>query len=285
MNILVTGSNGQLGAELINKSRLIDSDDKFITLTNSDYYKLNSIKKELDKVKPDIIINCCAYTKVDESENNFELANLLNYKFVKLLVDWSNKNSCRLIHISTDYVFDGKSKVKYTEESKANPLNVYGKTKLKGDIYCLNNCKNIIILRTSWLYSTNKSNFLNNILNQIKTKNEIKVVSDQFGSPTYTSDLANIIFDIIFKNVWKSGLYNYSGEAVISWFDFASDILRLRNSDIKIKPIKTKDINFMATRPKFSALDNSKIYNTFKISAFSYKDSLKTCLKNLENEE
>jgi len=285
MKILVTGGNGQLGSELKNNPLIKNNFDQLFTDRQSfNISDLDNINIYLDKCKPNIIINCAAYTSVDSAEDNFELANTINHKAISLIAKWCNDNNCNLIHISTDYVYDGYSKIPYIEEDQTDPLNNYGKTKLLGDIACQKNNPSSIIIRTSWLYSSYGNNFVINMINTMQNRDEIQVVNDQFGSPTYAGDLASTILLLIKNKKWYSGIYNYTNSGNISWYDFANEIKSIYGFSSIIKPISTKKYSQKATRPKYSYLDNSKIINTFDIKQMNYKVSLKKCIKILQDE-
>ena len=193
MNILVTGANGQLGSEL----KLISSSFNFF-FTDIEELDLSNLSDiNLSKYKPNYIINCCAYTDVDNAENNYESANILNHESIKFIAKWTNENHCKLIHISTDYVYDGFSKIPLKEDAKTNPINTYGVTKLRGDNACLLYNPNSIILRTSRMYSRFGNNFVKKMIKLMKNSKQLNIISDQIGSPTYAADLADIILNNI----------------------------------------------------------------------------------------
>ena len=285
MKILVTGANGQLGSEL-----------RFLSLNNNqhewiftdihelDLSDLKNLDSNISKISPSLIINCAAYTSVDKAESENKLANILNFKAVDLMSKWSSNNSKKFIHISTDYVFDGNSKIPLKEDELTAPINVYGSSKLKGEEICLKNDINSIILRTSWVYSSYGNNFVKIMRNLMLKKNIISVVNDQIGSPTYAADLAKAILEIVNNNQWIPGLYHYSNEGEISWYDFANDIKHFFNYETQIDGISTKDYPTVAKRPKYSLLDKTKIKETYNIKVPFYKDSLKKCIKILQNE-
>ena len=284
MKILVTGGKGQLGCE-INK---LSSNYNFNWLfSDSDMFDLSDLKNInifLDKYIPDIIVNCAAYTAVDNAEVDFENANTINHKAVELIAKWSYNNNCKLIHISTDYVYDGTSLIPVKEDTQANPVNNYGKTKLFGDLACLKNNPSSIIIRTAWLYSSFGNNFVKQIINLMKSKSELNVINDQVGSPTFAADLAEVILRIINTNIWKPGIYNYTNFGNVSWFDFANDIKSIFGFDVPIVAVSTSEYFQQAKRPKYSLLDNSKIKNTFGINQMNYLDSLNKCIIILKNE-
>jgi dTDP-4-dehydrorhamnose reductase len=284
MKILVTGGKGQLGCE-INK---LSSNYNFNWLfSDSDMFDLSDLKNInifLDKYIPDIIVNCAAYTAVDNAEVDFENANTINHKAVELIAKWSYNNNCKLIHISTDYVYDGTSLIPVKEDIQANPVNNYGKTKLFGDLACLKNNPSSIIIRTAWLYSSFGNNFVKQMINLMKSKSELNVINDQVGSPTFAADLAEVILRIINANNWKPGIYHYTNFGNVSWFDFANDIKSIFGFDIPIVAVSTSEYFQQAKRSKYSLLDNSKIKNTFDINQMNYLDSLRMCIKILQNE-
>ena len=284
MKILVTGGKGQLGCE-INK---LSSNYNFNWLfADSDMFDLSDLKNInifLDKYIPDIIVNCAAYTAVDNAEVDFENANTINHKAVELIAKWSYNNNCKLIHISTDYVYDGTSLIPVKEDTQANPVNNYGKTKLFGDLACLKNNPSSIIIRTAWLYSSFGNNFVKQMINLMKSKSELNIINDQVGSPTFAADLAEVILRIINTNTWKPGIYNYTNFGNVSWFDFANDIKSIFGFDVPIVAVSTSEYFQQAKRSKYSLLDNSKIKNTFDINQINYLDSLNKCIKILKNE-
>jgi len=284
MKILVTGGNGQLGCEINQLSSNYNYDWLFTDTDIFDISDLMNINVFLDKCNPDVIINCAAYTAVDNAEVDFEKANTINHKAVELIAQWSKKNNCKLIHISTDYVYDGTSLTPVKEDMQANPVNNYGKTKLFGDIACLKNNPSSIIIRTCWLYSSFGKNFVTNMINLMKSKSELKVINDQVGSPTYAGDLAKTVLDLITHKNWIPGIYHFTNLGKVSWFDFANDIKSIYGFNTSIDSISSKEYSIKTKRPKYSLLDNSKIKNTFDIIQMNYLDSLNKCIKILQNE-
>ena len=284
MKILITGGNGQLGSELHKISTNYNFEWLFTDRKSFNISDLDNINIYLNICKPNVIINCAAYTYVDKAEDDFEFANIVNHKAISLMAKWCNDNNCNLIHISTDYVYDGNSSLPYVETDQTNPLNNYGKSKLLGDIACQKNNPSSIIIRTSWLYSSFGNNFVKNLINSNQNSDEIKVINDQFGSPTYGGDLANVILYIISSKKWHPGIYNYTNNGNISWFDFASEIKSIYEFHTIIKSISTKEYSQKVKRPKYSTLDNSKIIKTFNIKQMDYLDSLQKCIKIIQNE-
>jgi len=286
MKLLVIGSDGQLGLEFQKISNTCDSLTwVFSTIKTLDLQRLDTIDSFLNNISPCVIINCAAYTNVDKAEIESELADIINYKAVDVISRWSSENNKKLIHISTDYVFDSQSKVSLSENLNTNPVNEYGRSKLKGEQVCLKNDPNSIIIRTSWLYSSFGKNFLKTMIELMKKNNSIKVVNDQIGSPTYANDLAKVIIEIIMNSKNKSGLFHYSNEGEISWFEFAKSIRKFYNLDCKIIGVSSKEFKTLAKRPKYSLLNKSKIKTTFNLEIPNYKQSLKNCIEIIKNEE
>jgi len=283
LNILVTGSNGQLGSEIKELSSNYNYNFFFTDRTNIDITSKNSIKSFCQNNNINIIINCAAYTAVDIAESDIENADLVNRKAVKKLALVSEELHIKLIHISTDYVFDGENFKPYCEEYQTNPQGIYGKTKLDGENEMINiNPNNSIIIRTSWVYSSFGNNFVKKILRLGKEKESLDVVFDQVGTPTYARDLAKAILDLIPQiNNNKVEIYNYSNEGVLSWYDFAKEIMKMAKVDCKINPIETFQYSTSAKRPHFSLLNKSKIKKEFNIEIRYWKDGLDDCLKRL----
>ena len=283
INILVTGSNGQLGSEIKELSSKYEYNFFFTDRSNIDITKKESIKTFCQTNNINTIINCAAYTAVDKAESDIENADLINRKAVKKLALVSEELNIKLIHISTDYVFDGKTYKPYVEEFQTKPNSVYGKTKLNGENEMINvNPKNSIIIRTSWVYSSYGNNFVKTMLRLGKEKDELGVIFDQVGTPTYAAHLAMAILDIIPKlNNPKVEIYNYSNEGVLSWYDFAKEIMKMAKLNCKINPIETHQYPTPAKRPHYSLLNKSKIKSTFNIEIPYWKDGLDECLRKI----
>lgn len=282
-NILVTGSNGQLGSEIKELSSNYNYNFFFTTRDDIDITSKDSIKEFCQTNSINVIINCAAYTAVDKAESDMENADLVNRKAVKKLSIVAKELNIKLIHISTDYVFDGKNFKPYVEEFQTNPQSVYGKTKLDGEIELLDiNPLNSIIIRTSWVYSYYGNNFVKTMLRLGKEKEELGVIFDQVGTPTYAKDLAITILDIIPQiDNQKVEIYNYSNEGVLSWYDFAKEIMKMAKLNCKINPIETYQYPTPAKRPHFSLLNKSKIKSKFNLEIPYWKDGLDDCLKRL----
>jgi dTDP-4-dehydrorhamnose reductase len=296
MRILVTGKNGQLGLsihKIINASddkNNYQQDNEFIFVGREalDLSSESSINHYFDSNnKFDIIINCAAYTAVDKAEEESELANQINHLAVKQLAQFSKDQQAKLIHISTDYVFDGGSEAPYIETEEANPINVYGKTKLAGEKALQEIMPtNAIIIRTSWMYSEFGNNFVKTMLRLGKELNELNVVSDQIGSPTYATDLAKAILKIIDNKDYQdkqqsTEIYHYSNKGEISWYDFAKEIFKLAKIDCKVNPVLTENYRLIAIRPKSVLLKKNKICYDFDIHLQDWKYSLSSCFDNI----
>ena len=285
MKALVIGSDGQLGLEFQKISNSYDSLSwVFSTIKTLDLLKLDTISSFLNNINPSVIINCAAYTSVDKAETESKLANTINYMAVDIISRWTSDNNKKLVHISTDYVFDGLSKLPLSENSNTNPINEYGSSKLKGEIACLKTDPNSIIIRTSWLYSSFGKNFVKTMIELMKKNKSIRVVNDQIGSPTYAYDLTNLILKIIMNYKTESGLFHYSNEGEISWFEFARSIRELYKLDCEIIGVSSKEFKTLANRPKYSLLDKSKIKKNFNLVIPDYRKSLKDCIKVIKNE-
>jgi len=285
MKVLVIGSDGQLGLEFQKISNSYDSLSWIFSTTKTlDLLKLDSVSSFLNDINPSLIINCAAYTGVDKAETESKLADIINHEAVNIISRWTSDNNKKLIHVSTDYVFDGLSNISLSENSKTNPVNEYGSSKLKGEIACLKNDSNSIIIRTSWLYSSFGNNFVKTMIELMKKNKSVRVVNDQIGSPTYAYDLAKVILKIIVNNKNKSGLFHYSNEGEISWFEFARSIRELYKLDCEIIGVSSDEFKTLAKRPKYSLLDKSKIKTTFNLEIPNYKKSLKNCIEIIKNE-
>ncbi|MGB1316127.1 MAG: dTDP-4-dehydrorhamnose reductase [Chitinophagales bacterium] len=280
--ILVTGANGQLGNELkylknsFTDFKFIFTDKQALDITNNEailsFFKINEI---------DFCINTAAYTAVDNAEDDQENAMLLNATAVKYLAEVCKEFNAKLIHVSTDFVFDGKGNIPLKEENKPNPLSVYGATKLKGEEFALE--KDALVIRTSWLYSTFGNNFVKTMLRLGTERDELNIIADQFGTPTYARDLAKAILDIISNNKVENikGLYHFSNKGEASWFDFTKEIFSISNINCKANPIPTTEYPTPAERPKYSVMDKSKIVDDFGVVLKDWKVSLKECIEKL----
>jgi len=294
MRILVTGKNGQLGKSIHKLVTNTEQTDDFVFVGREEL-DLNSesgINHYFDNSdKFDIIINCAAYTAVDKAEEEQYLANQVNHLAVKQLTEVAKTQQAKLIHISTDYVFDGESDKPYTETDETNPINVYGRTKLAGEQVLQKIMPtDAIIIRTSWVYSEYGNNFVKTMLNLGKERDELNVVSDQIGSPTYATDLAEAILKIINNEDFKTKeqsteIYHYSNEGNISWYEFAKEIFKMAKADCKANPITTEQYSTPARRPKNTLMDKDKITETFSVNIADWKESLNTCMILLKEQQ
>ena len=280
--ILITGANGQLGSEL----RKLSVQENQYEWVFTDYQELDlcdleNLEAEISKINPTIIINCAAHTAVDKAESEVELSDVLNHQSVAVMATWSYANDCKLVHVSTDYVFDGNSSVALTETAQTNPINIYGVTKLAGEKACLEANPNAIIIRTSWVYSSFGNNFVKTMSRLMQERDHLNVVNDQIGSPTYAADLAQAIMTILKHSTWQAGIYNFSNEGEISWYEFALAIQEIGGFDCKVGGIPASDYPTPAKRPAYSLLDKSKIKITFGVEVPDYKVSLRKCMELL----
>lgn len=281
--VLVTGSKGQLGSEIEELSASYDYDFIFVDRDELDITKEQELKDFFTKNKIDAIINCAAYTAVDKAESEQEKADRVNRKAVKKLAKMAKENGIKLIHLSTDYVYDGKAHKPYVEEFQTNPKSVYGQTKLEGENAMIAiNPPNSIIIRTSWVYGFYGSNFVKTMLRLGREKEQLSVIYDQIGTPTYAKDLAKTILDILpMISNDKVKIYNYSNEGVLSWYDFAKEIMKMAKIDCKIVPIETFQYSTSAKRPHYSLLNKAKIKDKFNVEIPYWKVGLEDCLERL----
>jgi len=283
-SIIVTGANGQLGQCFRAIAKHNADNFIFLTLKDLDITNKKEVESFFSDTNADWCINCAAYTQVDKAEEDLGLAYNVNANGAKYVAEACLKNNMKLIHVSTDFVFNGSSNIAYTESEKTDPLSEYGKSKLKGEKYIIETISNYFIIRTSWLYSEHANNFMKKMLELAENRDELGIVSDQIGTPTYAVDLANIFLKIINLDSDKYGIYHYSNEGVASWYDFAHAIIDLSKLKTKINPILTKDFLTLAKRPIYSVLNKHKIKSTFDVEIPHWRDSLKVALNNLKNE-
>lgn len=274
--ILVTGSNGQLGSSL---KKCLQKKSVFLNSAELDITKIDEIKSCIDKYMPSHIINCAAYTNVEKAESDSETAFLINQHAVSNLAKACEANKIALIHISTDYVFDGNKSTPYTEDDQPNPINIYGKSKLAGEYAMLESLNIGLIIRTSWLYSTSESNFVAKVLYMLKNNKELNIVYDQIGSPTFSDDLAKSISIILDKwNFNGMEIFHYSNEGVASWYDFAYSIARLSGFKTPINPVKSSNFPSKVNRPPFTLLSKDKIKSSIGIPIDHWEKSLLRCI-------
>lgn len=280
--VLVTGGNGQLGQSIKSISNEFSSLD-IVFLGSSDLNISNNKEVEdyFSKNNFDYCINCAAYTAVDKAEEEPELAKKVNVLGAKNLALACKKNDVILIHISTDFVFDGEAKTPYREDDSTNPISVYGKTKRDGELEISSNLPQHFIIRTSWLYSEFAGNFVKTMLRLSKEREELSVVDDQTGCPTYAKDLAEVILKIIHSQSKQFGIYHYSNQGEITWYDFAKEIFKQSQSEIKLHKTNSKTFKTLATRPKYSVLNTSKIHSLLNLEPVKWEKSLEKCLKEI----
>lgn len=284
MNILVFGGVGQLGqciqkvAEQKNISGLIYLDEK-----EGNILDLDLLKALFQQYTPSYVINCAAYTAVDKAEDEVEIARKVNKDGAANLAVLSAEFDATLIHISTDFVFEGNQTGLLTEEDVANPVGIYGLTKLEGEIAIQEATQKYFTLRTSWLYSEFANNFVKTMIRLGKERSELGVIVDQVGSPTYAVDLAEVIIHIIESKSEAYGLYHFSNEGVTSWYDFATAIFELADLTVKVKALKTSEYPTKARRPFYSVMDKTKIKQNLGVAIPYWRDSLKVCLEELGN--
>ena len=289
MNVLVTGSNGQLGSEIkdvvtnYKDFNFFFRDLPELNICNADALNTFILNKNINAV-----INCAAYTAVDKAEQDVDIAEKVNSEGVLNLVNAVQKVQGKLIHISTDYVFDGNNFLPYKESDPVSPIGVYGKTKRVGELAVINSDIDSIVIRTSWLYSVYGNNFLKTMLKLGHGRDELGVIFDQVGTPTNASDLAKTCLDILSdkssENISANGkIYHYSNEGVASWYDFATAIMELGSLDCKVRPIETKDYPTPAKRPHYSVLNKTKIKTDFNIEIPYWRDSLDKCIEKLKS--
>jgi dTDP-4-dehydrorhamnose reductase len=293
MKILVTGKNGQLGKSIHKIVTNNEQTDEFVFVGREelDLSSTDSITSYFNHNNFDIIINCAAHTAVDKAEEEAVLANQINHLAVAQLAQIAKTQQAKLIHISTDYVFDGESDKPYTEADATNPINIYGKTKLAGE-QALKEIMptDAIIIRTSWVYSEYGNNFVKTMLRLGKQRDELSVVGDQIGSPTYATDFANAILDTLqnkaFKEVGqKTQVYHYSNASEISWYEFAKEIFELADIQCSVSPITTEQYPTPAKRPKNTLMNKDKIAETFSVNIPDWKESLNTCVTILKEQQ
>ncbi|WET70818.1 dTDP-4-dehydrorhamnose reductase [Sphingobacterium sp.] len=275
MKILVTGASGQLGSEIKELSTNY-TNDTFIFVDREEMAldDLTQVLSVIENINPDLIISGGAYTAVDKAESEEKLVDIINHQAVAKIAEWVKQNNRKLIHISTDYVFQGTSSTPLKENEPTNPINVYGLTKQKGEEAIISSDADAIIIRTAWVYSSYGANFVKTMIRLMTDREEISVIGDQVGSPTYAYDLAQVILNIVHSDRWVKGVYHFSNEGEISWYDFAVAIKELKNLNCNIKPITTAEYPTAAKRPNYSLLDKTKIKQTFGVTVPEWKQSL-----------
>lgn len=281
--ILIIGGKGQLGQCLQEKVKIADPANTFIFLGSADVDITDAAQIEaiFQQYEPAYCINCAAYTAVDNAEEEQDLAFEINEAAVKRLAESCLKHHTTLIHISTDFVFNGDSSIPLTEALPTNPVNVYGLSKLKGELQVQELMEQYYIIRTSWLYSEKANNFCKTMLKLAQSRDSLTVIYDQVGTPTYAMDLAEVILNIISNDNKAYGLYHYSNEGVASWYDFAKAIFEFAEVDMKVTPVASAAFVTKAKRPHYSVLDKTKIKEKLGIEIPYWRDSLNHCVQNL----
>lgn len=282
--VLVTGANGQLGQSLQRLSALhMGLDFLFTDVDTLDICDRKVLQRFLADRPVEYIVNCAAYTAVDQAEEDEERCRMINCTAVANLAEAAAQIHARVLHVSTDYVFDGKNFLPYKETDKPAPMSVYGRTKLAGEEALLHGCPDAVIVRTSWLYSEYGKNFMKTMLRVGAECEKVRVVFDQIGSPTYAGDLAAALLTILdeaSRGIFHPGIYHYCNEGVCSWYDFAAKIMQLANLSAKVLPIETKEYPSRAARPHFSVLNKAKIKATYSLEIPHWESSLRKCLEN-----
>lgn len=280
--VLITGSNGQLGSEIKQiAGKFPELEFAFTDVAELDITNPDKVSAFFEVFRPEFLVNCAAYTAVDKAETDLETATLLNATAVGILASEAAKVKSKVIHVSTDYVFDGKGPRPYKEDNMVDPQSAYGRTKLDGEIQCLRNNNASMVIRTSWLYSAFGNNFVKTMLRLGNERAEIGVIADQIGSPTNAADLALAILTIISSDVSRTksfipGIYHYSNEGVASWYDFTKAIFEIAEINCFVKPIASEDFPSPVQRPAYSVMDKSKIKLTFGLHIPYWRDSLKS---------
>jgi len=282
--IVVTGGNGQLGKELQEiSSSYPQFEFYFLTREDMPIDQFELVRNYFSALKPAYCINCAAYTAVDKAESEKNLAFLINGEAAGVLAAICKEYDTKFIHISTDYVFNGEATYPYTENFPTDPINVYGASKLEGERNAMQFNPDSIVIRTSWVYSSYGKNFVKTMMRLMNEKDEIKVINDQVGSPTYAADLAEVILQIIPD--WKPGIYNFSNEGIITWYEFAVAIKEIINCPCDIKPIITAEYPTPARRPGYSVLDKTKIQETFDVQLKNWTERLTICIEKIKQQQ
>ena len=286
--VLVTGSNGQLGTAIKALSAGYPQlDFIFVTREELPFDKEGAVENYFMNAAPAFCINCAAYTAVDKAETERDLAMRVNGQATGLLATACKNAGTKLVHISTDYVFDGTGSVPYKEEDPTNPVNYYGATKLEGEHLCLQGHEHAIIIRTSWVYAEQGNNFVRTMMRLMKERTSINVVNDQWGSPTYATDLAGVILSVIANSAagpgkWVPGIYHYSNDGIINWYQFACAIQKITGSSCVVNPIPTAMYPTPAKRPAYSVMDKNKIKTVFDAAIPAWESSLAICIGRMQ---
>ena len=285
MKLLITGAYGQLGNEMrVALERYPHLESIFTDVDTLDITDKNAVDAFVALHQPNVLINCAAYTAVDKAEDDLALCYKINCDAVRNLGEVAQAHGMTVIHVSTDYVFDGTNHIPYTEDMAVSPTNVYGKSKLAGERELRKACPGAIIIRTSWLYSGFGNNFVKTMLRLGSERSQLKVIFDQIGTPTYAADLADSMLQIIDSGKFVPGIYHFSNEGVCSWYDFTKMIFKLANVECEVLPIESKDYAVRTPRPHYSVLNKSKLKSTYNQTIPYWMDGLERCLHVLLSE-
>lgn len=281
--ILVTGCNGQLGSEMqVAANRFPSFQYIYTDVAELDICDKNTLDAFVKENAVNIIVNCAAYTAVDKAEDDIELCYKINRDAVKNIGEVASENNLKVVHVSTDYVFDGTNYLPYTEDLPVCPATVYGKSKLEGEQALMESCGQAVILRTAWLYSSFGNNFVKTMIKLGTERESLNVIFDQVGTPTYAADLADAILCLLSNETFVPGIYHYSDEGVCSWYDFTKTIHRIAKVTCNVQPIETKDYPARTPRPHYSVLNKSKIKSTYNISIPHWEESLEKCINLMQ---
>lgn len=282
--LLITGANGQLGNCLHDRLELLTDSQAFFTdIDTLDITNEEAFSEYIQQNEITCIINCAAYTAVDKAEDEPELCRQINTEAVRIIGKVATEQQARVIHVSTDYVFDGKNYQPYTEDQPTNPISVYGQTKRAGEEALLEVCPDSMIIRTAWLYSEYGNNFVKTMLRLGNERSEVRVVSDQIGTPTYAGDLADVIVELIANDYFTPGIYHFTNEGVCSWYDFAREVFIRSQVTCRVTPIGTADYPTRAQRPFYSVLNKNKIKSIIHRGIPHWTESLQDCLKAMNS--
>lgn len=277
--VLVTGSNGQLGNEVqVFASSYPQFEFIFTDVEELDICDRKAVEKYFAERKIDVLLNCAAYTAVDKAEEDVELCYRINEKAVGVLGEVAAQYGTKMVHVSTDYVFDGTSYLPYTEDRPVCPATVYGKSKLAGEQLLMDVCPAVVIVRTSWLYSSFGNNFVKTMIKLGRERDTLNVIFDQVGTPTYAADLADALLQIVSADKFIPGVYHYSNEGVCSWYDFTIAIHQIAGIDCRVLPIESKDYPAKTPRPHYSVLNKKKIKSNYNIQIPHWEDGLRRCM-------
>src|SRR5574344_321415 len=285
MKLLITGAYGQLGNEMrVALERYPHLESIFTDVDTLDITDKNAVDAFVALHQPNVLINCAAYTAVDKAEDDLALCYKINCDAVRNLGEVAQAHGMTVIHVSTDYVFDGTGHIPYTEDMAVSPTNVYGKSKLAGERELRKACPGAIIIRTSWLYSGFGNNFVKTMLKLGNERSQLKVIFDQIGTPTYAADLADSMLQIIDSEKFVPGIYHFSNEGVCSWYDFTKMIFKLAHVECEVLPIESKDYAVRTPRPHYSVLNKSKLKSTYNQTIPYWMDGLERCLHVLQSQ-